>query len=258
MQFLVKASSLLHNKFLRGVFVLLFWLFIWQGLAFWVGLDLLLPGPLTVGRSLFSLLASPAFWQAAGASLYGILLGFFAGVLSGTALAVLTWRSPLAHALLSPFLRVVRTAPVASFIILALLWLSSRTVPMVISALMVAPILWGATETALREADPMLLELAQAYQFSPGKTFRLIYLPAVLPHWMVAAQTAMGLAWKSGIAAEVIAMPSPALGTNLYRARLLLHTEQVFAFTAFVIFLAFLLEKLFTYGAKRLGKVYQQ
>ena len=252
----MKISTLLANKFIRVSLACLFWLLIWQGLARWVGNALLLPGPDTVGRTLMELLGSAGFRSATSFSLLGILAGFLAGAVIGSLLAWLTWASPLADALFSPFLRLVRTAPVASFIILALLWLTSRTVPMVIAALMVIPILWSSTKTAIEETDRSLLEMAKIYRFSPFRTFRLIYLPQILPQWTAACATAMGLAWKSGIAAEVIAQPRPAIGTSLYRARLLINTEELFAWTALVILLSFLLERLFIRVMARLGRRY--
>ena len=127
---------------------------------------------------------------------------------------------------------------------------------MVIAALMVAPILWSSTKTALTETDRALLEMASAYRFTPFQTFRLVYLPQILPQWTAACATAMGLAWKSGIAAEVIAHPSPAIGTNLYRARLFLNTEELFAWTVLVILLSFALERLFVRLMARLGRGY--
>ena len=246
----------LKNKWIRAIIALAFWLLVWQGLAAWVGIPLLLPGPRAVGETLWVLLGSAGFRAATGFSLLGILVGFAIGVASGSLLAVLTWASPLLDAIFSPFLRVVRTTPVASFIILALLWLSNRTVPMVIAALMVAPILWSSTKTALEEADKSLLEMARVYAFSRFRTFRLIYLPQLLPQWTAAAATGMGLAWKSGIAAEVIAQPSPAMGTNLFRAKLYLNTDQLFAWTVLVVLLSFLLERLFVRAMARLGRRY--
>jgi len=252
----MRLSSLLDNKWIRGGLALVFWLLLWQGLASWVGIALLLPGPVTVAQALRGLLGTAGFREATGFSLLGILLGFSIGVATGSVLAVLTWASRLLDALFAPFLRVIRTAPVASFIILLLLWLSRRTVPMVIAALMVAPILWSATKTALEEAPRDLLEMARVYKFSRFQTFRLIYLPALLPQWTAAAATAMGLAWKSGIAAEVIGQPSPAMGTNLFRAKLHLHIDQLFAWTVLLVLASFLLERIFVRVMARLGRRY--
>ncbi|MCL2829023.1 MAG: ABC transporter permease subunit [Oscillospiraceae bacterium] len=252
----MKTSSLLDHKLFRAGIACLFWLGVWQILASAVGIPLLLPSPLAVGQALIHLLGTADFRAATGFSLLGISIGFLAGVVAGSLLAWLTWASRLADAIISPFLRLVRTTPVASFIILALLWLSNRTVPMVIAALMVAPILWSSTKTAIEETDQSLLEMGRVYRFSPWRTVRLIYLPQILPQWTAAAATAMGLAWKSGIAAEVIAQPSPAMGTNLFRAKLHLTTDQLFAWTVLVVILSFLLERLFVLAMHRLGRRY--
>ena len=249
-------SISLENKWVRGILALVVWLLIWQALSAWVGIALLLPGPLVVGRTLLMLLGTAGFREAAAFSLLGILGGFAAGVAAGSLLAFLTWGSRLLDAIFSPFLRLVRTTPVASFIILALLWLSNRIVPMVIAGLMVAPILWSSTKTALEETDKSLLEMAKVYGFSRFRTFWLIYLPQLLPQWTAAAATAMGLAWKSGVAAEVIAQPRPAMGTNLFLAKLHLNTDQLFAWTVLVVMLSFILERLFIRVMARLGRRY--
>jgi len=246
----------LDNKWIRAALALAVWLLVWEGLARWVNITLLLPGPVIVVQTLAELLGSADFRTATGFSLLGVLTGFLIGVAAGSLLAWLTWASRLADALFSPLLRLVRTAPVASFIILALIWLTSRTVPMVIAALMVAPILWSSTKTAIEETDPALLEMAKAYRFPAWQRFRLVYLPQILPQWTAACATAMGLAWKSGIAAEVIAQPRPAIGTNLYRARLFLNTEELFAWTVLIILLSFLLERLFIRSMAGLGRRY--
>lgn len=233
---------------------ILFWVLVWQVLALFVGLDLLLPSPVSVGVALWNLLFDLEFYRGIGFSLAGILSGFFLGVFGGTILAILSWRSQMVSQLFSPLLRLMRTAPVASFIILALLWFGRRTVPMVIAAMMVLPIVTSSTQTALGQTDKHLVEMAKAYGFSKWKQIKMLYLPQVLPQWQAACVVAMGLAWKAGVAAEVIAQPNPALGRNLYRARLLLNTPELFAWTAVVILLSFLLERLFAKAIGALGK----
>ena len=248
--------SLSHHK-LKSAAAILFWLLLWQIIAFFVGLDLLLPSPISVMQALWGLLFILDFYLAIGFSLLGILSGFLLGVLGGTLIGLLCFRFSLIHALCSPILRLMRTAPVASFIILALLWFGRNTVPMLISAMMVLPIVVSSTQTALTETDQNLLEMASVYRFSRGKTIRLIYLPQVLPQWQAACVLGMGLAWKAGVAAEVIAQPTLSMGRNLYRSRLLLNTPELFAWTAIVILLSFLLERLFSALMQRLGGRYR-
>lgn len=239
---------------IRGLLAAVFWLAVWQAGSLYVGSGLMLPGPITAARRLIAMAGTEAFWLSTAFTLLEILLGFTLGVVVGSLLALLTWASSIADTLLSPALRLVRSTPVASFIILALLFLTRRTVPMFISALMVTPILWSATRAAMDERDQSLLEMAHVYRFSPWKTFCLIYLPKIMPQWTAACTTAIGLAWKSGVSAEVIAQPSPGIGTSLYLAKLYLNTDELFAWTAMVILLSYILERLFVFGMSRLGR----
>jgi len=166
-------------------------------------------------------------------------------VLLGTLLAFLTEYSALCKALFSPVMMLVKSTPVASFIILALLWIGRTYVPLFIAALMVMPVVFGAVTTAAGSVDAGILEMARAYRFSPFKKLRLIYIPSAYPAWRSAAITAMGLAWKAGVAAEVLCQPKTAIGTELYYSKLYLETPSLFAWTAVVVLLSFLLERLF-------------
>lgn len=229
---------------LRVLLPLAFWLAVWQLAALAAGSELLLPGPLAVGEALFRLAAAPAFWKDAGASLLRVLLGLILGSGAGVLLAALTCAVPAAGLLLSPAIRTVRATPVASFILLVLLWTTRSAVPGVISGLMVLPVVWGAVCQGAANTDPLLLEMAAAYRFGRWKTLRLVYVPSVLPYWISGMNTALGLAWKSGVAAEVICRPRLAVGTQIYNAKLTLETPELFAWTAAVIALSLLLERL--------------
>lgn len=220
------------------------WLGAWQLSAVAVGQSLLLPGPWEALVCLGRLALRGSFWRACLTTLGRVFLGGVLGSLAGTAVAVLSARFPAAGWIFDPVMRVVRATPVASFILLVWLWCATAWVPAVIAALMAAPVVWGATVQGIRDADPMLLEMAEAYRFSPGKTLRLVCLPSARPGFAAGCRTALGLAWKAGVAAEVLCRPRWALGTQVYRAKLTLETADLFAWTAAVVCLSFLLEKL--------------
>lgn len=235
-----------------------FWLGAWQLGAMAVdhslqgrGNELLLPYPLTVAASLACLAVTQEFWLTALASLARISAGMVLGTALGLVLAALTCASSLADTLLSPAIRVVRATPVASFIILVLLWVYRSWVPVVISALMVLPVVWANMVRGIREVDPQLLEMADAYRFSRGKTLRLVYLPSIRPYFLSAATTAMGLAWKSGVAAEVLCLPRPSIGTQIYNTKLYLEIPDLFAWTVVVVALSLVLERLLTLALSR-------
>ncbi len=240
-------------KFVRVLIALAFWLGLWQLAAFLVGKELILPGPVAVVRTLARLCVTGDFWAAAGLSLLRIFCGFALGVLVGTGAAVLSCLTDVCDAILAPAMRLARTTPVASFIILLLLWTGRDMVPVIVPVIMVAPVLWQSVKTAAAGTDPALLEMARMYRFGRGKSFRLILLPTVRPAFHSACITALGLAWKSGVAAEVLCLPRLAVGTSLYYSKLYLETPGLFAWTAVVILLSWLLEKLVLRLAKGKG-----
>lgn len=252
------TSTTSRKRFLRAVLPPVFWLGVWQLGAAAIdqalrgrGNELLLPYPMTVVRALAGLAGTGDFWLTVLASLGRILAGMALGTALGLLLAGLTCLSPLLDALLSPAIRVVRATPVASFILLVLLWVYRSWVPVVISALMVLPVVWSNMSRGIQEVDRDLLEMARAYRFSRGKTLALVYLPSLRPYFLSAVTTSMGLAWKSGVAAEVLCLPRPSIGTQIYNTKLYLEIPDLFAWTAVVVALSLLLEKLLTLALGR-------
>lgn len=240
----MRTITPLRFKPLRLLLPAAFWLAVWWGVSAWVGQELLVPSPAVVARRLGALAVTPLFWRSAGVSLLRILCGALAGTVLGTVCAGATCRFRAADWVLSPALRVVRAAPVASFIILVLLWVKTARVPGVISCLMVLPVMWESVSSGIRSADPQLLELGRAYRFSCYKTMRYVYLPAIKPHFAAGVCNAIGLAWKSGVAAEVLCLPKAAIGTQLYYSKIYLETPSLFAWTFTVVVLSLLLEQL--------------
>lgn len=229
---------------------MLFWLLVWQLAAGAVASPLLLPAPLAVFSRLGELAVTAEFWQTALLSLGRVALGLVWGIVLGVVLAALGCAFRWADALLSPAVGVVRATPVASFILLVLLWTQRGQVPVIIAALMVLPIVYGNVTRGIRETDPKLLELARVYRFSRWKTIRLVILPGVRPYFFSAVTTALGLAWKSGVAAEALCWPKTAIGTEIYYTKLNFETADLFAWTLVVILLSLGLERLVHFAVR--------
>jgi len=221
-----------------------FWLGVWQLAAMAVDAELLLPAPLSVARSLIALTATAEFWLSALYTLFRVVLGLLGGTAAGIVLAVLTHFCRWADLLFSPAVRVVRATPVVSFILLLYLWVTRANIPGVIAGLMVLPVIWGNMTAGLAAVDKQLLEMSRAYRFSKLKTLRLIYLPSLHSYLTSGVLTAFGLAWKSGVAAEVICPPRMAVGSRIQAARLALETPELFAWTIVIIVLSLVLERL--------------
>ncbi len=230
------------------------WLLLWQLASMAVGLPLLLPSPLAVLLRLGQLCTGADFWLTVASSLLRILLGFLLGVLFGTALAGLCWRFRLIDVLARPLLGVLKSTPVASFIILALVWVKTTWLATVISFIMVLPLIYANVREGIDSADRQLLEMAQVFRLSRRKTFRYCYLPAILPFFLSAISSALGFAWKSGIAAEVLGRPARAIGSQIYDSKIYLETPDLFAWTLVVILLSVLLERLAVRFVRWAGK----
>ena len=230
------------------------WLLLSQLASIAVGLPLLLPSPLAVLLRLGQLCTGADFWLTVASSLLRILLGFLLGVLFGTALAGLCWRFRLIDVLARPLLGVLKSTPVASFIILALVWVKTTWLATVISFIMVLPLIYANVREGIDSADRQLLEMAQVFRLSRRKTFRYCYLPAILPFFLSAISSALGFAWKSGIAAEVLGRPARAIGSQIYDSKIYLETPDLFAWTLVVILLSVLLERLAVRFVRWAGK----
>ena len=242
------------RKTLRTLAVVLFWLLIWQLAAALAGQELLLPSPLRVARELIRLACGAEFWLTVAQSIRRVLTGIVSAVLLGILLALLTHKSAVLRALLSPVMTLVKSTPVASFIILALVWLGRDVVPPVIAALMVLPVVWANVSQGLDGIDPQLLELAQVCRLPRGRVFRRITLPSVLPHLRAALCSALGLGWKAGVAAEILTVPARSIGKRIYEAKIYLETTELFAWTAAVVLLSLVIEGLLLRLVGRIGK----
>ena len=237
------SAKLTLRRVLTVFATALFWLGLWYIVALFVNQELLIPTPAAVVTVLGSLLKNGLFWQSVGLSLLRICVGYLAALAVGSLLAVLTARVHTARTLLAPLLHIVRAAPVASFIIITLVWIRYTWVPVFIAFLMVLPMVWLNVEQGIREIDPQLIEVTKMYRFSQGKRLKKLYLPSIQPFFLTAAVNGLGFAWKSGVAAEVICRPDFSIGKQLQDAKTYLETPEVFAWTAVVILLSLLLEK---------------
>ena len=233
------------------------WLGVWQLAALAAGRELpnLAPFNGTGVVGLAALAGTSGFWLSVGATLGRVFLGLAWGALAGAALAFATHFSPWADRLISPAVRVVRATPVVSFILLVYLWVARSAIPWVIAGLMVLPVVWSALGAGLDSLDKQLLEFARAYRFTRFKTLRLVCLPALRPQFSAGLLTAFGLAWKSGVAAEVLCPPAYAIGSRIQQAKLGLETADLFAWTLAIVALSLALEKLLRQGLKRGDKV---
>ena len=239
---------------LRPALAALFWLAVWQALSMAVGQPILLASPAATLARLWSLLGTADFWRSLLFTLGHILAGFALASLAGMALAMLAGRVEAVSALLSPLLTAMRSVPVASFVIAALIWVPSRRLSVLIAFVIVLPVVYAGTLDGIRQIDPRLREMARVFRLSRWNRLRSVDLPAALPSVASALSVSIGLAWKSGVAAEVIGIPGGSVGEKLYKATVYLATPDLFAWTLAIVLVSAGCAQALRLGLRALGR----
>ena len=243
-------------KVLKHTVIAAIWLAIWHLVATKVNNELLFPAPLAVFRRLAELLKNKEFYKIIGKSIMRIVKGMTIGMLIGIVGGTLCAISKIAKDFFAPMIAIIKSTPVASFIILIVLWIKRDETPVVISALMVIPVVWANIEMGFRKTDRSLLEMARVYKISNTKKVTEIYLPSVYPYFLSSLRSSLGLAWKAGIAAEVLLQPLASIGKQIFEAKYMLETVDLFAWTVAVIILSVLIELVFVLLFGRAAKRY--
>ena len=233
------------KKFAVTVGAVVFWLIVWEIIALKIDSDIILVTPIEAARRLAELLTVGEFWGSVLFSSVRVLSGFALGLAAGTALALVCYKVKIVKMLFAPLISAMKSIPVASFTILALIWIGSKNLSVLVSFLICVPIVCANMTEGMEQLDPKLSEMAKIFRIPPLRRFVGVYLSQLLPYFRAASRLAIGLCWKSGVAAEVIGIPNGSVGEKLYQSKVYLETADLFAWTAAVIILSFLCEKLF-------------
>lgn len=228
---------------LERLAALAFWLLVWQIAATLLGQEILLVSPGRAFSTLFGLMRTKKFYESVSFSLLRIVLGFALSLVVGVALALVSKFQPPVKALIQPLMQAVKATPVASFIILALIWIRSENLSVFTSFLMGLPVFYSNILEGLDSADDKLLEMAHVFRIPLMGRLRAIYLPSAYPFLLSAISASFGMCWKAGVAAEVIGIPDGSIGEALYRAKIFLNTPDLFAWTIAVMLLSVCMEK---------------
>ena len=221
------------------------WLAVWELASLYIGQEILLVSPVSVLRRLTTLAVQSDFWGSIAFSFFRIIGGFLLASLCGTLLASLSAAFRFVRDLLAPAMAAIKAVPVASFIILVLIWVPSRNLSVVISFLMVLPVIYTNVLGGILSTDRKLLEMAQVFRIPLFRRIRYIYLSQLLPYLRTGFSLSLGLCWKAGVAAEVIGIPKGSIGEKLYEAKVYLETPDLFSWTLVIVLISVIFEKLF-------------
>ncbi len=229
----------------RRLFVVLLWVVLWQLAYLLINRDIYFPSPLAVLESLFRLLTEQESWRIILWSTYRTLYAIAVSVVLGVVLGFAGGLSRTVHMLINPLMVVLKSTPVVSVIILAILWFRSSDVPIFAGVLMCQPLVFNATVAGVRGTDVKLIEMCRFYKVRRLEQLNSLYFPSAKPYISASVVSVIGICWKAVAAAEVLSMPRLSIGARLFHAKTGLDPALLFAWTILIILLSFIFETLY-------------
>lgn len=245
----MKASIIKSS--LKKLFILLFWLIIWEILALIVNKEIYLPSPIATFNSLITILLDKTTYIVILSSTYRTMLALALSCIFGIIFGFFCGLNDYLYDLINPLIIVIRSTPIVSIIILAILWLKSSNVPIFATFLMCFPVIFTNVATGIKNTDKKILEMCKVYKFKKFEIIRFVYFPSILPYIHSAIISSIGIAWKASSAAEVLSMPKYSIGNHLFYAKANLEPTVLFSWTIIIVALSYVLENLYVKFVKR-------
>lgn len=254
----MKSLNNIVKKIVLTITAICFWLFVWHFLSLKINSSIFLPSPEATYKALIRIGKRAGFWQTIFNTFSKIAKGFLLALIAGTFSAIISSFVKIIDVLVSPFMRLLKTVPVASFIILALLWVKSDKLSVLISFVMVTPVVYINILQSFDNVDNNLLEMADIFNVGLLRRLRFIYVPALVSGFMSACKIGLGFCFKAGIAAEIIGLPFQSIGSELYKSKLYLMTDELFAWTVVIVIMSVFFEGVCIYLLNKLSCIIEK
>lgn len=241
--------SIIQNRY-KKLYITVFWILIWEITALIINREIYLPSPVSTFKALFSLMLSRETYLTVLYSTYRTLLGFILSCFLGIAVGYICGVNDFLFDLFNPLVSVMRTVPVMSIIIIALMWFKDTNVPIFVAFLMCFPIMWTNTVTGIKNTDIKLLQMCRVYNISRVRVIKSVYFYSALPYIKAGMISALGIGWKVTSAAEVLSLPKYSIGRFLYDSKVYLNIPDLFAWTIIIVALSFMFEKILKYSGR--------
>ena len=226
---MISTTTQTRKKNKIKLWTIAFWLLLWQFASMALDKQILLASPLSVGRCLLSLVRTFSFWESIWFSL----------------LSALAHHVKLIRDIIALPVAVLKATPVASFIVLVLIWMPSGNLSVLISLIMAFPIIYTNLLEGFEHLDRKLFEMAKIFRMTFWNKMYYLYFGGLFAYFRSACAIAIGMCFKAGIAAEIIGIPKGSIGEKLYNAKIYLETPDLFAWTFVIIAVSVLFEKIF-------------
>ncbi len=236
----MKISTTVNHK--NRIVGILIWLILWQAAYLIVNKDIYIPSPVSVAASLGSLVITTDFYKVVFYTTTRVLISFIISVVLGVTTGYICGVSKKTYEIFEPLVIFVRSTPIISIIIIAIIWFNSSYVPIFTGILMCFPIIWANMVEGIRSTDKKLLEMCKLYNVGKYEIFRRVYLKSSLPYLAAGFSSALGIGWKVVAAAEALSLPKYGVGTNLFNSKIYLKVPELLAWTIIIIILSYMFE----------------
>jgi NitT/TauT family transport system permease protein len=229
----------------RRALTLILWAVVWEVAYLVIGRDVYFPSPVSTVKVFFRLLTEKNTWTVIGWSSYRTLLAISFSAVLGILLGMACGLNRTMYDAVNPLVTALKSTPVVSVIIIAIIWLRSTNVPIFAGFLMGFPIIFTGTAAGIRNTDPKLIEMCAFYKVRRLDMAYSLYFRSSAPYINASLISAAGTCWKAVAAAEVLSMPRLSIGANLFFAKTALDPTLLFAWTFIIILLSFCFETLY-------------
>ena len=165
--------------FLKHLLSLLFWCALWQIGAMIINKEYLLPDIPATFKALLEIVKNASFYKAVIFSCLRVIAGLALGSAFGILLAILCNKFSILHTLFSPIITIIKSTPVASFIVLLWVLMNGDALTVFIGFLMVMPIIWQNLLDGYSAINKNLIEVAEVYEFSYSKKLKLLIFGSI-------------------------------------------------------------------------------
>jgi|SRR5690242_20643565 len=216
-----------RRRMIRGAVGILALLTIWQAMSVAYDLQLILPPPLAVARTIVGTLTlsterwlyGPNIYQHLAASFVRAISGFAIAAVFAIPLGLFVGRFRALREYVDPVIRSLYPIPGIAWIPLAILWfgLGNTAVIFVVFIAEFFPLYFN-TEAGARNINPILIDAARCFGARRLTLVRRVILPASIPYIITGMRIALGGAWRMIVAGEMLASQS-GIGSVLMESR---------------------------------------
>ena len=217
-------------------------LFLWKLLSWIMVNEDIVPSPETTFIALIKIIGSENFWPSIGFTILRGIEGFIFAMFFSLLIGIPAGLNFLFFNFINPLLAAVRSTPVISIILLAIIWFGSEQVPVFIAILTMFPVICTNVIEGIRNVDKELITMGKVYKVSPRRILTGIYIPAITPYLTGGISNALGFGWRAIIIGEVLSQPKFGIGTMMQRSQIYLLVSELIAWTVIAILISYIFE----------------